>query len=90
MTNPQTQIQNQFICPKCRGRQADVREIILSKARLLDIIPSKDTRYLEVTCQLCGYTEFYNRAIYAQSLARQANEIPEGASVKQEPKPNRQ
>ena len=68
MSELTSQLRSNFICAKCRARQGDVREVVLSKSGLLDILPSRDTRYLEVTCQLCGYTEFYNRAIYAKSL----------------------
>ncbi len=72
-----------YLCPKCRGHKPDVREIALSKSGLLDLLPTKDTRYIEVTCILCGYTEFYNRAIYVKSLAletdRQEIPLPEEA-----------
>ncbi|MBN1865764.1 hypothetical protein JW916_00590 [Candidatus Sumerlaeota bacterium] len=56
-----------YTCPKCRNRQSHVREVALAKSGLLDLLPSRDNRYLEVTCMLCGYTEFYNRAIYNAS-----------------------
>jgi len=67
-----------YICPKCRGRQPDVREVVLSKARILDLLPSKDNRYIEVTCTLCGYTEFYNRAVYLKNRATadERGEVP--------------
>ena len=67
-----------YVCPKCRGHAADVREVALAKSGLLDLLPSKDNRYMEVTCALCGYTEFYNRAIYlaAHAPAGQPNEVP--------------
>lgn len=58
-----------YVCPKCRGRQPDVREVILAKSGLFDLLPSRDNRYIEVTCSLCGYTEFYNRALYAAARA---------------------
>ena len=67
-----------YVCPKCRGRAADVREVAFSKSGLLDLLPSKDNRYIEVTCTLCGYTEFYSRAIYIAAHARtgQPAEVP--------------
>lgn len=58
-----------YACPKCRGTKADVRDVVLAKYRWCGFIPMRDTRYVEVTCVLCGYTEFYNRAIYAASQA---------------------
>jgi len=67
-----------YICPKCHGRQPDVREVALSKARILGVLPSKDNRYIEVTCVLCGYTEFYNRAVYLKNRtpAVERGEVP--------------
>lgn len=62
-----------YICPKCRGKKPHVREVVIHKGRLIHWLnirlpffsPPQDTRYLEVTCSLCGYTEFYNLALYA-------------------------
>lgn len=69
-----------FICPKCRGRQPDCREVVISKSGLLHLFPCKDNRYIEVTCSLCGYTEFYNRALYVkchkqETAAEQADQL---------------
>lgn len=61
-------LSHSFACPKCRGRKPHIREISLAKAGLPGFLPGKDNRYIEVTCILCGYTEFYNRAIYMASL----------------------
>lgn len=72
-------LEQNFICPKCRNRQGHAREIVLPKSGLLDLLPSRDNRYIELTCTLCGYTEFYNRAIYRQCLA--------GEEVKEEKLP---
>ena len=68
MGKEKRELQNNYICAKCRSRQANVREIVIPKSGLLDLLPSKDNRYIEVTCILCGYTEFYNRSIYCRSL----------------------
>ena len=78
MLDARSDFSQDFICPKCRGRQPDVREVALSKARILDLLPSKDNRYIEVTCMLCGYTEFYNRAVYLKNrtLARERGAAP--------------
>jgi predicted nucleic-acid-binding Zn-ribbon protein len=66
---PKQHLSDHYACPKCRGRKPDVREVALAKSSLLDLLPSKDNRYIEVTCTLCGYTEFYNRVLYETSLA---------------------
>ncbi|HUT25943.1 MAG TPA: zinc ribbon domain-containing protein [Sumerlaeia bacterium] len=73
MTDPTQVAAQNYVCSKCRGRQPVVREIVLAKSGLLDLLPSKDNRYIEVTCALCGYTEFYNRAIYLASLSPEQN-----------------
>lgn len=67
-----------YICPKCRGRKSDIREVALAKTGILDLLPSRDNRYIEVTCALCGYTEFYNRAIYltSQEKAEETEKLP--------------
>jgi len=65
----------EFACPKCHARQGQARDIILTKSKLLDLIPSKDNRYVEITCMLCGYTEFYNRAIYIKSRQAQSDKL---------------
>ena len=69
MRSPKQLLADHYACPKCRGRKPDVREVALAKSSLLDLLPSKDNRYIEITCTLCGYTEFYNRALYQASLA---------------------
>ena len=61
-------ISQNYTCPKCHGRKPEVREITLAKTGILDLLPSRDNRYIEVTCVLCGYTEFYNRAIHIASV----------------------
>lgn len=75
-------LRTDFCCPKCHGRQADVREVLIPKSGLLDLLPSKDNRYIEITCMLCGYTEFYNRAIRLGEKGREA-----AAEGKPQPKP---
>ena len=78
------QLAQNYVCPKCRGRRPDVREVALAKTGLLDLLPSKNTRYIEVICTLCGYTEFYNRALYLaapqQEEEREKLPLPERAN----------
>jgi len=67
MRHRELQPPRDYTCPKCRGRQPHVREVTISKAGSIPFLASRDNRYIEVTCSLCGYTEFYNLAIYAAS-----------------------
>lgn len=71
MTRAKEELLQHYLCPKCRGRKGDLREVVLAKSGLLDLLPSRGNRYIEVTCTLCGYTEFYNRALYLQSTAEE-------------------
>jgi len=75
MDDIQDKFTDNFVCLKCHARHAQAREIVLTKSKLLDLIPSKDNRYVEVTCMLCGFTEFYNRAIYIKSHQTETNNV---------------
>jgi predicted nucleic-acid-binding Zn-ribbon protein len=60
-------IRSHFCCPKCRGQSAQVDQatLPLTGGRFF---PLKPGRFLVVTCTLCGYTEFYDLTICAESL----------------------
>ena len=74
MADPKRTLAQSYLCPKCRGRTPHAREVTIPKSGLLDFLPSRDNRYIEVTCSLCGYTEFYNRALYVKGCAAAAEE----------------
>ncbi len=70
VTNVDQNMVRDYVCVKCRGREPRSREVTLSKSTgFLGLMPSEDNRYVEITCALCGYTEFFNRAIFLKSLA---------------------
>ena len=77
MADPKRTLAHSYLCPKCRGHTPHVRDVTLSKSGLLDLLPSRDNRYIEVTCTLCGYTEFYNRALYVKACAAASEEVAE-------------
>jgi predicted nucleic-acid-binding Zn-ribbon protein len=56
-------IQQHFCCAKCRGHTPSITRahLPLSGSRF----PLRPGRYLVVTCTLCGYTEFYDLAAFA-------------------------
>ena len=54
-----------FTCPKCRGRSAVARNILLPKSMLPKFLDSG--KYIFLTCTLCGYTEIYDQTAYARS-----------------------
>ena len=82
MSDPTSTLAQNYACPKCRGRQPAVREVSLAKTGLLDLLPGRDNRYIEVTCTLCGYAEFYNRAVFLANpeKAREKLPLPEQAN----------
>ena len=57
-------LQANFCCAKCRGRSAHVdrAHLPLTGGRF----PLKPGRFVVVTCTLCGYTEFYDQALFAE------------------------
>lgn len=75
------QFEREFICPKCHGHGALAQEVSIGRgvARMLPLTPS---RYLAVSCGLCGYTEFYNLAL----LERDTEEVPALAKLAEPPK----
>jgi len=50
-------LSQQFTCPRCRRREAVVRQIRMQPAELLAIFPLD---LLAVSCTGCGLTELYN------------------------------
>ncbi len=65
MKRTKRDLEQKFICPKCRGREALVREVRIGRtaARLL---PLPASCYYAASCTLCGYTEFYDMALLVQ------------------------
>lgn len=50
-----------YVCPKCHGHGALTQEVSVGRGVVASmLVPS---RYLAVSCGLCGYTEFYLLAI---------------------------
>lgn len=52
-----------FQCPKCRSHEAAAHEVTLAANPISMMIPDAGARYVALSCQLCGYTEFYNMAL---------------------------
>ncbi|MCX7011251.1 MAG: zinc ribbon domain-containing protein [Candidatus Sumerlaeota bacterium] len=66
-----------FLCPKCRNREAIARRVSLPKGVFSDFLGLKaGGRYLVLTCSLCGYTEFYDLAIVAREPAAELKSVP--------------
>lgn len=52
-----------FHCPKCHAHGGTAHEALIPAGPLNLMIPTAGSRFLAVSCRLCGYTEFYNMAI---------------------------
>jgi predicted nucleic-acid-binding Zn-ribbon protein len=50
-----------FICPKCHGHGAITQEVSVGRGVVSSMLDP--SRYMAVSCGLCGYTEFYLLAI---------------------------
>ena len=63
-----------FRCPKCNGKAPDVSVITVHRSHTSKIFKSHNQKLLMITCTLCGYTEFYNLAVYEGLMERDKNE----------------
>ena len=73
-------MERNFVCPKCRRHGAVTEEVTVGRC-MARMIPLPSTRYLAVTCGLCGYTEFYQMAI----LEKMAEKTPASARLAEKP-----
>ncbi len=70
MANPGEQaLKDRFHCPKCRNKECVVHPVHLPESML----PIPTGRYLVTTCTLCGYTEFFDQAIFESLLKPETN-----------------
>jgi len=60
MANVKEQIEQHFICPKCRSRGAVVEYLSMSGTGLSRLFEVQPYRYAFVSCKNCGFTEVYN------------------------------
>jgi len=67
-----TQHFSNYTCPKCRSRVFYSEEVSLSSLPKKLRLQFNNNRYVAVTCELCGYTEFYSLKV----LAKVKNEVP--------------
>lgn len=68
-----------FVCPKCHGHGAIVQEVSIGRGVVASMLPMGPSRYLAVSCGLCGYTEFYQMAIVEKEI--ETEDIPAMAKL---------
>lgn len=61
-----------FTCPKCRGKSFVCEEATLCSMSKRLLLRAHDSKYILVTCGLCGFTEIYSTKV----LASIKEEIP--------------
>ena len=49
-----------FKCPKCRSKKAEIQKIAVTGTGISKILDIQHNTYISVSCQKCGFTEFYN------------------------------
>ena len=64
-----------FQCPKCHGKEGDVRRISISSSPLSGFIPLVSGKYLAVTCTLCGFTELYDESVYQRMTQKAGDDL---------------
>ena len=66
------ELQRRFCCVKCHNHTCMVQEVALTSGALSRMLPVAANRHWSVSCDLCGYTEFYSlaHAVTAGKAAR--------------------
>lgn len=64
------QFEREFICPKCHGHGAVTQDVAIGRGVVSSMLDP--SRFLAVSCGLCGYTEFYALAI----VEKETEELP--------------
>jgi predicted nucleic-acid-binding Zn-ribbon protein len=49
-----------YNCPKCGGRQYEVKGVIMQHSQFTQVFSIPGRRYTAVICGRCRYTELYN------------------------------
>ena len=58
--NLDSEFERRFVCSKCKHREAEVKRISTTGTGLSKLIDIQHNTYISVSCERCGYTEFYN------------------------------
>lgn len=58
-------LQNRFVCAKCHSHSCVAEDVTLASGPLSRMLPVGATRFIALSCSLCGYTEFFNLAVIA-------------------------
>lgn len=81
VTNSKKEIARRFNCTKCHARSCLIDDVSIHGGALTRMLPGSSSRYLAVSCSVCGYTEFFNRAaaVYdSQAEKVSSRELVEG------------
>ena len=65
MKNIENEIEQRFVCAKCRSTGAQVKSLAMSGTGLSRLFDIQHNRYVFASCKNCGYSEVYNLDILA-------------------------
>ncbi|MHB1007353.1 MAG: zinc ribbon domain-containing protein [Chloroflexota bacterium] len=63
-------LSERFVCGKCRSHGASVEKLAMTGTGLSRLMDFQRHQYMFVSCQNCGYTEVYNRAVLEGARGR--------------------
>ena len=68
--NVERLLSERFVCSKCRSTGAVVEKLAMTGTGLSRLVDFQRHQYMFVSCQNCGYTEVYNRAVLEGARSR--------------------
>lgn len=60
--NLEQELEDRFVCEKCEGKGGDVKRISTTGDGLSRLFNFQMHGFVAVSCNRCGYTEFYDRS----------------------------
>lgn len=60
MNSVEKEIEQRFVCAKCKSTGAEVKSLAMSGTGLSRLFDIQHNRYIFASCKNCGYSEVYN------------------------------
>ena len=60
MNNVERELEQKFVCTKCKNHGAEVKSLAMSGTGLSRLFDIQHNRYVFASCKNCGYSEVYN------------------------------
>lgn len=62
MSRSKDALQSSFVCVKCHSHSCVVEDVTIASGAFSRMLPVGSSRFVALSCSLCGYTEFFNLA----------------------------